>query len=73
MKKWNKNEIGELKLYYKQFNVPSDQIVKDKDTLENFTKGFNAKLDDNERFSSEEIADQLFKLRKGGKLPRVRK
>ena len=73
MKNWNEREIEKLKLHYKQFNVPSDQVVKEKDILEKFTEWFNTKYVTDKQFSSEEVAEQLFKLRKSGKLPRIRK
>ena len=73
MEKWNEHEIEKLKLHYKQFNKPSDQIVKEKDVLEKFTEWFNEKFSPDKPFTPEEVADQLFKLRKNGKLPRIRK
>jgi hypothetical protein len=73
MEKWNENDIAKLKLHYKQFNIPSDQILKEKDTLEKFTEWFNEKFTPNNQFIPEDVADQLLKLRKSGKLPRIRK
>jgi hypothetical protein len=73
MKKWNENDIEKLKLYYTQFNIPSDQILKKKDVLEKFTELFNEKFTPNNKFTPEEVADQLLKLRKSAKLPRIRK
>lgn len=72
MANWGKHKIEKLKLHYRQFNTPSDQIVKDKELLENFTSWFNAKFSPQEEFTPKEVADQLFKLRKSGKLPRIR-
>lgn len=72
MESWGKDKIEKLKLHYRQFNTPSDQIVKDKDLLENFTSWFNSKFSPQEEFTPKEVADQLFKLRKSGKLPRIR-
>jgi len=72
MASWGKNEIEKLKLHYRQFETPSDQIVKNQEVLENFTESFNAKFTPEERFTPKEVADQLFKLRKSGKLPRLR-
>lgn len=71
MEKWKEHEIEKLKLHYKQFNVPSDQVVKDKAVLEKFTSSFNTET--NNEFSQKEVADQLLKLRKSGKLPRIRR
>ncbi len=73
MRNWQEQEIEKLKLHYKQFNIPSDQIVKDNNLLQKFTSWFNAKFTPDSQFSPEQVADQLFKLRKSGKLPRVRK
>ena len=72
MRNWEEHEIEKLKLFYKHFNKPSDQIVKDKTLLDNFTSRFNARITTDEPFSSKEVADQLFKLRKSGNLPRIR-
>lgn len=73
MGKWGNNEIEELKRLYKDKNVPSDQLVKNKVILDSFTASFNACIGSNVVFNSEEIADRLFKLRKSGKLPRIRR
>ncbi|MGD8499154.1 MAG: hypothetical protein PVJ86_00815 [Phycisphaerales bacterium] len=73
MANWGKHEIEKLKLHYRQFNIPSDQILKDRDILERFTEWFNAKVTPNDEFVPKQVADQLLKLRKGGKLPRLRK
>ena len=70
MENWGENEIEKLKLFYTQFNVPSDQIVKDKNVLEKFTSRFNTETDN--KFSPKEIADQLFRIRKSGNLPTIR-
>jgi hypothetical protein len=72
MEKWGNIEIRELKSFYKENNVPSDQLVKDKAALDAFTSKFNNRVQSDQNFTSKEVADQLFKLRKGGKLPRVR-
>ncbi len=72
MASWEKHKIEKLKIHYRQFNKPSDQIVKDKDLLEKFTEWFNAKFTPDEEFTPKEVANQLFKLRKSGKLPRLR-
>jgi len=71
MTDWKKEEIEKLQIFYKQNNAPSDEIVKDNTVLVEFTKWFNARIGSN--FSSKEVADQLFTLRKSGKLPRIRK
>jgi len=73
MGKWGSSEIEELKCFYQDNNVPSDQLVKDKDALDVFTANFNDRINPDGKFNSKEVADQLFKLRKSGKLPRIRK
>lgn len=73
MEKWGNNEIEELKRLYQENNVASDQLVKNKIALDSFTASFNTTVGASVIFSSEEIADRLFKLRKSSKLPRIRK
>jgi hypothetical protein len=72
MASWGNAEIEELKKFYKENNVPSDQLVKDKNALDEFVVTLNARIGADDNFSAKEVADQLFKLRKSGKLPRVR-
>jgi hypothetical protein len=72
MGKWQNDKIEKLKLHYKQFNVPSDQIIKDQEVLEKFTSWFNAKFTPQDEFTPKEVAGQLLRLRKAGKLPRLR-
>ncbi len=72
MGNWETEEIEELKKLYKENNIPSDELVKDKMSLENFTINLNKRIKNQKNFSSKEIADKLFKLRKSGKLPRIR-
>ncbi|MHC4426884.1 MAG: hypothetical protein ACYSYV_12425 [Planctomycetota bacterium] len=73
MGNWGGNQIEELKRLYQENNVPSDQLVKDKSALDSFTARFNERVGSDGGFSTNEVADRLFKLRKGGKLPRIRK
>jgi len=72
MGNWNSNEVEELKVFYKENNITSDQLVKDKIALEKFTSKFNSRISNGASFTSKEVADQLFKLRKSSKLPRIR-
>lgn len=72
MASWGSLEVEELKKFYKQNNVPSDQLVKDKSAIEQFVATFNAKIGSDDSFSAKEVADRLFRLRKAGKLPRIR-
>jgi len=73
MGEWSNNEIEKLKSLYQETNVPSDQLVKKKSVLDSFTSSFNDCIGTNVEFTPEEIADRLFKLRKSGKLPRIRR
>jgi hypothetical protein len=73
MEKWGSAEIETLNRLYEENNVPSDQLVKDKDALKRFADNFNQKVDPRKSYTDKEVADQLFKLRKSGKLPRIRK
>jgi hypothetical protein len=41
--------------------MPSDQIIKDQDVLENFTSWFNEKFVKDEHFNPKEVADQLLR------------
>jgi hypothetical protein len=72
MEKWSKAEIEKLQLHYRQFKIPSDQLLKERDMLEKYTEWFNAKFSPDHQFAPEDIADRLLKLRKAGKLPRLR-
>jgi hypothetical protein len=71
MEKWGSTEIETLNRLYEENNVPSDQLVKDKNTLGRFVGDLNQHAGKN--YTDQEAADQLFKLRKSGKLPRIRK
>ena len=73
MANWAEYEIQSLKLHYIEFNIPSDQIIKDKNVLEKFTTLLNAELKQNKDYVPKQVADELLKLRKSGKLPRIRK
>ncbi len=73
MEKWGSAEIELLTHLYKENNVPSDQLVKDKSALSRFVSTFNQKTRAGKTYTDKEVADLLFKLRKGGKLPRIRK
>ena len=73
MEKWGSAEIETLNHLYEENNVPSDQLVKDKDALKRFADNFNQKFGPGKSYTDKEVADQLFKLRKSGKLPRIRK
>lgn len=69
---WGSTEIEELKKFYKQNGNPSDQLVNDRAALDSFVATFNSRLGSDDAFTAEEVASQLFKLRKSGRLPRIR-
>ena len=71
MASWGSAEVEELKKIYKENNVPSDRLVKDKTALDEFVATFNIRIGSNNHFSAKEVADRLFRLRKSGKLPRI--
>ena len=73
MGKWGNIEIEELERLYVEKDTPSDQLVKDKSALDTFTATFNTRIGADQPFSAQEVADRLFALRKGGRLPRLRK
>ena len=72
MRDWNSGEIEELKQAYVENDVPSDRLVKNKEALSTFAAKFNERALPTKAFTADEIADRLFKLRKSGKLPRIR-
>jgi len=73
MVSWTNDRKDRLKLHYEQFNTPSDEILKDRNLLEEFTSSFNTKFTPPEKFSPKDVAHQLLKLRKSGELPRIRR
>jgi len=73
MGEWEGTEIEELKLHYKECDIPSDELLKDEEQLQKLTSYFNAKSTPDQGFSQKKMADQLLKLRKSGKLPRLRR
>ena len=70
---WNNPEIEALKDLYVETDMPSDNLIKDKTAMADFTSQLNAKLSLPEAFIQKEVADQLLRLRKSGKLPRIRR
>jgi hypothetical protein len=73
MADWGARKIEQLKRLYKETNAPGDQLIKDKAALEKFTGAFNQRVGPSANYVPEEVADRLLKLRKSGKLPRIRK
>ena len=70
--KWNEDTIQGLKDWYVENDVPSDTLIKNQDAINEFTRKFNARLDDLS-YTDKEVATKLLSLRKSGKLPRIRK
>jgi len=73
MKNWESDAIEKLKEFYKENDETSDDLIKNKDALDRFCESFNMRFASSVTFTSEDIADQLLKLRKSGNLPRIRK
>jgi hypothetical protein len=70
---WTKAQIEQLKNLYVEHDIPSDELLKDKAKLEEFAKALNSRFDNDAKFGTEEVAGQLLRLRKTGKLPRIRR
>ncbi len=73
MRDWTEAHIEQLKNLYVERDVPSDELLKDKRMLEEFAKLLNSSLEDDAEYAPEEIAGQLLRLRKTGRLPRIRR
>jgi RNA polymerase-interacting CarD/CdnL/TRCF family regulator len=73
MEKWGNAEIEVLTNLYQENNVPSDELIKDKDVLAKFVETLNQRIGTGKNYTEKEVADKLLKLRKTGKLPRIRK
>jgi hypothetical protein len=73
MENWGNAEIEMLKNLYKENDVPSDQLIKDKDALSRFVEALNQRIGPGKSYTDKEIAGEILKLRKGKKLPRIRK
>ena len=72
MAKWSQEAVELLKQLYKNNGVPSDELLKDPAKLEDLRNSLNQTLSSEGHFSSKEVADRLLKIRKSGKLPRLR-
>jgi hypothetical protein len=70
MSNWSPGETERLIKLYQENNITSDTLIKDSLALSNFTQLFNQQPG----FSTteKEIAGKLLRLRKSGKLPRLR-
>jgi len=73
MENWGNKEVEILKELYKENDVPSDQLIKDKELLSRFVEALNKKVIQGKSFTDKEVASELLKLRKSKKLPRIRK
>ena len=73
MENWGNAEIEVLTNLYQENNVPSDELIKDKDVLAKFVEALNQRIGSGKNYTEKEVADKLLKLRKTGKLPRIRK
>ncbi len=72
MAEWTIETEEELKKLYVEIDIPSDTLIKNKDSLSKFTSTLNSRLVDHDGFAQEEVAGKLFKIRKTGKLPTIR-
>lgn len=73
MENWGSTEIETLKNLYQENDVPSDQLIKDKDALSRFVEVLNQRVCSGKSYTDKEVASELLKLRKSKKLPRIRK
>ena len=71
MAEWTTESREELKKLYVQTNVTSDELIKDKEMLSEFTKALNSNLLCS-HFTDEQVAGEILRIRKTGKLPRIR-
>ena len=73
---WPEQHIEELKAAYREARVPTDQLHKDTHLLWSLCEQFNARLaastGEIDAYTPEQIWDRLEKLRKGGKLGKIR-
>lgn len=72
MENWNEQNTRDLIELYKNYNIPSDRIIRDRTKLDYFTmlynqttKGFKQDVDN--------MACALLNFRKAGFLPRLRR
>ncbi len=72
---WSKEHIEELQGMYAEANVPTERLWKNDALLMSFCQQFNSRIDSagsTYAYSPKEVWSQLERLRKQGKLPRVR-
>lgn len=72
MEKWTNEQREELKKLYIKTNVPSDSLIKNAEALSHFTNTLNAHLACQSFFAPEQVASELLRIRKSGKLPKIR-
>lgn len=68
---WAEDSVQELKDWYVENDVTSDTLITNQDQLNEFTRKFNEKIGTS-ICTEEEVAEKLVRLRKSGKLPRIR-
>ena len=73
MENWGSAEIETLKNLYQENDVPSDQLIKDKDALCRFVEALNQRVGSGKCYTDKEVAGEILKLRKSKKLPKIRK
>jgi hypothetical protein len=71
--KWPEHADQELKWLYHENKVPDGQLRKNKMLLALFTTKLNNRLKKIQHYTPDEVTDRLEKLRKSGKLPRIRR
>jgi len=72
MTEWSEQHVEILKALYEENDVPSDSLIGDGAALSRFAQEVNRRLG-GAALSDEEVAEELLRLRKGGKLPRLRR
>ncbi len=72
MEKWNSWSTDVLKKLYVETDVPSDGLIADETMMASFTNNLNKLIEGDVEFTAEEVAKELLRVRKSGKLPRIR-
>lgn len=73
MGNWGIKETEMLITLYKENDIPSDQLIKNKQWLNKFVETLNQKVGPGKSYTDEEVASEILALRKKKKLPRIRK
>ena len=72
MGEWTTEAREQLSKLYVEINITSDELIKDKDALIGFAASLNSSLSCPNEFTSEQVAGEILRMRKKGKLPRIR-